>query len=211
MSQVEVSAGKLFKSLAVRVAIIASTLIVTACATLPPAPKTVTNLPRYHIGAGDALSILVWQNSDLTTKTTVRPDGMISMPLIHDIRAAGKTPTQLSRDIQRRLTKYVTKPVVTVMVNSFVGQFSEQIRVVGEAAKPQTIPYRKGMTALDAMIAVGGLSQFADGNRATLVRRVHGKEVSYRLHLDDLLQDGEISANVPLKPGDVIIIPQTYI
>lgn len=211
MSRVELSAGKLFMKLAARFAAIVGIMFVAACATLPAAPKRVTHLPPYHIGTGDSLEISVWQNKDLSTKATVRPDGMISLPLIHDVRAAGRTPTQLARDIQRRLTKYVTKPEVTVMVNGFVGQFSEQIRVVGEAAKPQAIPYRKGMTALDAMIAVGGLSQFADGNRATLVRKVNGKEMSYRLHLDDLLQDGEMSANVPLKPGDVIIIPQTYI
>lgn len=212
MSQGEVSAARLFTKLAGRFAVIACAMMVAACTSnLPAPPKTLAWTPPYYIGAGDALNVFVWQNNDLSTKTVVRPDGRISLPLIHDIRAAGKTPRQLAREIQHRLKKFVTDPVVTVMVNSFVGESSEQIRVVGDAVKPQAIPYRKGMTALDAMIAVGGLSQFADGNRATLIRTVHGKEKSYGLHLGDLLQDGDMSANVPLEPGDVIIIPQTYI
>lgn len=211
MSQVQTPQARLIKRLTAWLCVIACTVIVAACTTLPPPPKTVGWTPKYHIGAGDGLSIMVWQNSDLTTKTVVRPDGMISLPLIHDVRAAGKTPRQLALDIQRRLKKYVTNPLVTVMVNSFVGPYSQQIRVIGEAAKPQAIPYRRGMTALDAMIAVGGLTQFADGDRATLVRKVGGKEKSYRLHLGELLKDGDMSDNVPLKPGDVIIIPQTFI
>jgi polysaccharide export outer membrane protein len=211
MSQVEMPAAGLFKRLAVGVAVIAGAMIVAACTSnLPDPPKIVPLAHGYLIGAGDGLRVFVWQNSDLTTDTTVRPDGMISLPLIHDIRAAGKTPTQLAQDIGRRLKKYVTEPVVTVMVNTFVGLYSEQIRVVGEAVKPEAIPYRKGMTVLDAMIAVGGLTQFADGDRATLVRTVGGVQRSYRLHLDELLRDGHILANVPLAPGDVITIPQTY-
>ena len=211
MSQVGVRAAGLFKRLAVRVVVIACTMIVAACTSnLPDPPKIVPPAHKYLIGAGDGLRVFVWQNSDLTTNTTVRPDGMISLPLIHDIRAAGKTPTRLAQDIARRLKKYVTEPIVTVMVNTFVGLYSEQIRVVGEAVKPQAIPYRKGMTALDAMIAVGGLTQFADGDRATLVRTARGVQKSYRLHLDELLHDGDMSANVPLEPGDVITIPQTY-
>ena len=211
MSQIEMSAAKLFKRLAVRFAVIAGAMILAACTSnLPEPPKIVPPAHRYLIGAGDGLRVFVWQNNDLTTSTPVRPDGMISLPLIHDIRAAGKTPTQLALDIQRRLKKYINDPIVTVMVNSFVGLYSEQIRVVGEAVKPQAIPYRKGMTALDAMIAVGGLTQFADGDRATLVRTSGREQKSYRLHLDELLHDGDMSANVPLQPGDVITIPQTY-
>lgn len=212
MSQVETPDATLFKRLTAWLAVIAGSMIVAACTSnLPAPPKTVAGLPKYHIGAGDTLNVFIWKNTDLSTSTTVRPDGMISLPLVHDVRAAGRTPTQLAEDIQRRLKKYITEPVVTVMVNSFVGLYSEQIRVVGQAVKPQAIPYRKGMTALDAMIAVGGLSQFADGDRATLVRTAHGQQNSYRLHLEHLLQDGDLSANVPLEPGDVIIIPQTYI
>jgi len=185
-------------------------MIVTGCTSNLPAPPTRVSQTLYHIGAGDGLRILVWQNGDLSTSATVRPDGMISLPLIHDIRAAGKTPTQLAYDIQARLKKYVTNPVVTVMVNNALGHFSEQIRVVGEAAKPQAIPYQKGMTALDAMIAVGGLTPFAAGDRATLIRTTRGEQKDYQLHLNKLLNDGDMSANVPLKPGDVIVIPQTY-
>jgi polysaccharide export outer membrane protein len=197
-----------FMTLLVAVAV---TITAAACSSnLPEAPDAAVQLPRYHIGSGDELKIFVWQNNDLSTKAVVRPDGMISLPLVHDIRAAGRTPTQLAEDIQRRLKRYVTEPVVSVMVDSAVGLYSEQIRVVGEAAKPQAVPYRNGMTALDAMIVVGGLTQFAAGDRATLVRTANGRQRSYRLHLGELLQDGKMSANVPLEPGDVIIIPQTY-
>ena len=210
MSQAENSAAKIFKGLVVWLTVIVGGLMLAACANLPDPPKSVPTGPTYHIGAGDGLRVFVWQNNDLSTNTVVRPDGLISLPLIHDIRAAGKTPTQLAEDIQRRLKKYVNEPVVTVMVNSFVGLYSEQIRVVGEAVRPQAIPYRRGMTVLDVMIAVGGLTQYADGDRATLVRTVGGVQKSYRLHLDELLRDGDISANVPLQQGDVISIPQTY-
>ena len=209
MSQIKTPGVKLFKRFTAWLAVVAGAMFVTACTNLPEPPNTVARTP-YHIGAGDALSVSVWQNSELSTKTIVRPDGMISLPLIRDVPAAGKTPTELAQDLQRRLKKYVSDPLVTVMVDSFVGQYSEQIRVVGEAAKPQAIFYRKGMTALDAMIAVGGMTQFAAGDRATLVRMVGGKQESYRLSLGKLMQDGDISANAPLKPGDVIVIPQTY-
>jgi polysaccharide export outer membrane protein len=140
----------------------------------------------------------------------VRPDGKISLPLVNDIEAAGRTPTQLAADLQERLKKFVTDPVVTVVVSSFVGPFSQQIRIVGQAEKPQAISYRAGITVLDAMIAVGGLTQYAAGNRAVLVRNVGGRQQSFALHLADLLENGSISANAPLAPGDVIIIPQTY-
>lgn len=193
------------------IAIIASGVaVLSGCANNPPPPETVAGSTRYHIGAGDDLNVFVWQNNDLSTHIKVRPDGMISLPLVNDIPAAGKTPTELAQDIEHRLKKYVNNPTVSVMVNSFVGLDSEQIRVVGEAAKPQTIPYRKRMTALDAMIAAGGLTRYAAGDRSTLVRTVDGRQESYTLRLSKLLQDGDMSANVPLEPGDVIVIPQTY-
>ena len=210
MSQAGTSTAKLLKRLAVRFVMLASALILAACTNLPDPPKDVPPAHRYLIGSGDSLRVFIWQNSDLSTEVVVRPDGLISLPLIHDIRAAGKTPTQLAGDIQGRLKKYVTEPVVTVMVNTFIGLYSEQIRVIGEATKPQALSYRKGMTVLDAMITVGGLTQFADGDRATLVRTAGGVQRKYRLHLGELLHDGDISANVPLKPGDIITIPQTY-
>lgn len=191
-------------------AVIASAMVVAACSNLPAPPESVGPTPSYRIGPGDSLRIFVWQNNDLTTTVTVGPDGRISFPLIKDVEAAGKTATQLARDIQNRLTKYVTTPVVSVMVTSFVGPYSQQIRVIGEVSKPEAMPYRQGMTVLDAMIAVGGLSQFAAGNRAKLVRTRGGIETSYALHLDKLMQDGDLSANIPLEPGDVIAVPQTY-
>lgn len=192
--------------------VLAGAVSLASCAnSLPPPPAYGAESSLYHIGPGDGLYIFVWENRDLSTAVTVRPDGRISFPLVNDVPAAGKTPTQLSREIQRRLAKYVKDPVVTVMVNNFVGEYAEQIRIVGEATKPAAIPYRKGMTVLDAMIVVGGLTQYADGNRSTLVRPVaRHKMETYGLALDRLLKDGDISVNVPLEPGDTIIIPQTF-
>lgn len=189
----------------------ALSLIAAGCASkLPPPPTVPDQSASYKIGPGDQLSVFVWQNKELTTEVPVRPDGKISLPLINDMQAAGKTPTQLSADIQDQLKKYVNNPLVTVIVHSFVGSYSQQVRVVGEAAKPQSIPYRQNMSVLDAMIAVGGLTSLAAGDRATLVRTIDGQQKTYGLRLDDLIKDGDMSANVPLAPGDVIIIPQSY-
>jgi polysaccharide export outer membrane protein len=152
----------------------------------------------------------VWHNPELSTKVPVRPDGRISTPLVDDLTAAGKTPQQLSRDIEERLKKYVADPVVTVMVSSFVGSYGEQIRIVGEAVTPKAIPFQAHMTALDAMIAAGGLTPYAAGNRAKILRHVDGKEVNLNVRLSDLLKDGDLGANTDLRPGDIIIIPQTY-
>ena len=180
------------------------------CATAPPAPVSAIQPSAYLIGPGDTLQVFVWHNPDLSMTAPVRPDGKISLPLVSDVTASGKTPTALAVDVQDQLKKFVNDPVVTVIVSSFVGPYSEQIRIVGQAQKPQALSYRAGMSTLDAMIAVGGLTQFAAGNRAKLVRSINGKETSYSLRLSDLLQDGDISANTPLQPGDMIIIPQTY-
>ncbi len=176
----------------------------------PPPATAQADQANYLIGPGDTLDIFVWRNPDLTTSVPVRPDGRISMPLVEDIDCAGKTPSELAREIEQKLKKYVTDPVVTVIVKEFVGPFSQQVRVVGEAAQPKAVPYRQNMSALDAMIAVGGLTPYASGNRATLVRTVNGHEQSYNVRLGDLLKDGDMSANVQLQPGDIIIIPQTY-
>lgn len=200
----------LVKRLTAWLAAIGSAIILAACSNLPPPPDSVGPTPSYRIGPGDTLNVFVWENKDLSTTVIVGPDGRIALPLVKDMVAAGKTETQLARDIQNRLTKYVTDPVVTVMVNSFVGPYSQQIRVVGEVSRPTALPYRQGMTALDAMIAVGGLTTFAAGNRAKLVRTRGGTEMIYGLRLDKLMHDGELSANVPLEPGDVIAVPQTY-
>lgn len=164
----------------------------------------------YLIGPGDGLGIFVWRNPDLSTHVTVRPDGKISVPLVSDLQAAGKTPTQLAKEIEKSLSAYIKEPLVTVMVDRFNGLYSTQVRVVGQAVKPQALPYRTGMTVLDVMIAVGGLTEFADGNDARLIRTIHGKQYEERLRLASLLQDGDIKANVPVAPGDIIIIPESW-
>ena len=191
---------------------LAATAIMAGCASHgdAPPPAAQAEAADYLIGPGDTLQIFVWRNPDLSTSVPVRPDGRISIPLVEDIDCAGKTPTQLARDIEVKLKKFVTDPVVTVIVSNFVGPFTQQVRVVGEASEPKAIPYRDNMSALDAMIATGGLTPYAAGDRATLVRTVNGRQQSYRLRLGDLLKDGDMSANVQLQPGDVIIVPQSY-
>lgn len=161
----------------------------------------------YIIGPGDQLSIVVWRNPEVSQTAPVRPDGKISTPLVEDMSAIGKTPTALARDLEKALAKYIQEPVVTVIVTGFIGPYSEQIRVIGQAAKPQALPYRKNMTLLDVMIAVGGVTDFAAGNKATLVRGVQQKQFNVRL--DDLLKRGDVSANVEVRPGDVIVIPES--
>lgn len=192
--------------------VFAAVLSLVACSSEPPLPKTATTGagPEYVIGPLDSLSIFVWHNPDLSETVPVRPDGRISVPLIEDLPAAGKTPTQLARDIEARLKKYVQEPIVTVIVTGFNGPFDRQVRVVGEAIHPQALPYRDNMTILDAMIAVGGLTPFAAGNRATVVRTVDGKQQQFNVRLDDLVKDGDVSANAQLLPGDILIIPQSW-
>jgi len=188
-------------------------LIAVAGCTSPrtaPLPEVPVDTSNYIIGPGDNLEISVWRSPELSTKVPVRPDGRISTPLVEDIVAAGRTPAELGRDIETRLKKYVSDPIVTVIVSSFVGPYSQQIRIVGEAVTPKAIPFQAHMTALDAMIAVGGLTPYAAGNRAKLVRNVNGHEVTSIVRLSDLLKDGDMSANTDLQPGDVIIIPQSY-
>jgi len=175
-----------------------------------PLPATRATNYDYIIGPGDSLNIFVWRNPDVSTTATVRPDGKISVPLVEDLQAAGKTSTQLAREIEQVLSKYIRDPLVTVMVGGFQGMYDQQVRVVGEAAKPQALPYKTGMTMLDVMISVGGLTEFADGNDAHLVRMVDGKEREMTVRLDDLLKDGDISANVQVAPGDIIIIPEAW-
>jgi polysaccharide biosynthesis/export protein len=166
--------------------------------------------PDYLIGPGDNLQIFVWRNPELTSTVPVRPDGRISVPLVEDMPAVGKTPTILARDIEQVLKQYVQEPIVNVIVTGFVGPFGQQIRVVGEAAKPQAIAFRANMSLLDVMIDVGGLTRFAAGNRAVIVRKVEGKDQEQRVRLDDLIKDGDVSANVRVLPGDILIIPQSY-
>ena len=163
----------------------------------------------YIIGPGDGLQVFVWGHDDLTTGVLVRPDGKISTPLVEDMRAAGKTPTQLARDIEMFLAEYVRSPTVTIIVQSFVGEYAQQIRVVGQATEPQALSYRKGMTVLDVMIEVGGLSEFASGNRSRIVRRENGQETTIKVRLNDLLNKGDMDQNVRMVPGDVLIIPES--
>lgn len=179
-------------------------------ASRPPAPRAV-DAPtlRYKIGPLDTLNIVVWRNPELSSTVTVRPDGFISTPLVEDMRAAGRDPADLSRDVEKALAKYVRDPVVSIVVAGFQGIYSDQIRIVGEAAKPQAVAYRQNMTILDVMIQVGGMTDFADGNGAVLIRgSENGKQYSVRLK--DLLKRGDISANVAVMPGDIIIVPQSW-
>ena len=180
-----------------------------APAAVAPSPAPVMG-SEYVIGPGDALQVFVWHNPELSVTVPVRPDGQISIPLVEDIPASGTTPTSLAREIETRLKKYVQDPTVTVIMTNFIGLPSQQIRIVGAASQPKALPYRDNMSVLDAMIAVGGLSQYAAGNRAKLVRNVNGQSVSTTIRLENLLEDGDLSANAPLQPGDVIIIPQSF-
>jgi len=166
--------------------------------------------PLYEIGPGDNLQIFVWENPELSVTVPVRPDGRINTPLVEDLQAAGRAPTELARDLERSLSKYVRNPVVTVIVSGFVGQPDAQIRVVGEATEPQALLYRERMTLLDVMIAVGGLTEFAAGNRAQLIREVGGERQSQTVRLDDLVREGDIDADVAVRPGDILIIPEAW-
>jgi polysaccharide export outer membrane protein len=172
----------------------------------PPMP---TEQAEYRIGPGDSLQVFVWNHQELSVTVPVRPDGMISTPLIENMRADGKTPSQLARDMEKALAEYVRSPTVNVIVTNFVGAYGDQIRVVGQAQTPQSLPYRANMTVLDVMIAVGGLAEFAAGNRAYIIRREGDKELKIPVKLNSLLNGGEISANVPMRPGDVLIIPES--
>ncbi len=166
---------------------------------------------EYVIGPMDELTIFVWRNPELGAQVQVRPDGRITTPLITDMPAVGKTPSMLAEDLKLQLSQYIQEPLVSVIVNKFAGTFSQQVRVVGATAKPASLPYRANMTLLDAMIAVGGLSEFAAGNRARLIRfdKESGKQAEFNLRLGDLLKKGDSKANVMLMPGDVIIIPES--
>lgn len=164
----------------------------------------------YLIGAGDVININVWRNPEVSVSVPVRPDGKITTPLVEDLPAAGKTSSALARDVEKALEKYIQQPVVTVIVTSFVGPYSQQIRVIGEAARPQALAYRQGMSLMDVMIAVGGITDFASGNKATIVRTLNGKQGRLPVRLEDLLRGGDISANVPVMPGDVLVIPESW-
>lgn len=197
-----------------RAAVVAvAAVLLSACSsvpqeTLPAVGAGPAQDYSYVIGAGDSLNIIVWRNPELSMSVPVRPDGKVSAPLVDELLAQGKTPTQLAREVEKRLGTYVRDPIVTVIVTGFVGPYSEQIRVVGEAARPQFLPYKQKMTLLDVMIAVGGLTDFADGNKATILRGADGNK-QYAVRLKDLIRRGDVSANVEMRPGDILIIPQS--
>lgn len=189
-----------------------STLILGGCAGthLPPAGDEQVSTHNYLIGPGDTVNINVWRNPEVSMSVPVRPDGKITTPLVEDLPASGKSSSHLARDIEKALAKYIQDPVVTVIVTGFVGPYSEQIRVIGQAAKPQALPFRENMTALDVLIAVGGITEFAAGNKASIIRNVGGKQQQFGVRLSDLIKDGDISANVPMRPGDVLVIPESF-
>ena len=191
-------------------------IIITGCSSTskhPQIPEDQRVLPQdftYIIGPGDGMEIFVWGNPELTMSVPVRPDGKITTRLVEDIPASGKTSTELARDIEVAYSEYVKNPVVSVIVNGFIGIPPQQVRVIGEAMNPLKIPYSKHMTLLDLMIAVGGLTPFANGNKAVLIREYDGKQKTFNVLLDDLIKDGDISANLSLLPGDIVIIPESW-
>ncbi len=179
----------------------------SAYADAPAATPAATS-PDYRIGPGDTIQVFVWQNPDLTVTVPVRPDGKISTPLVEDMVAVGKTPSGLARDIEKALSYYVKSPQVNVIVTKPVSAFS-QVKVIGQVVHPQALAYREGMTVLDAVLAVGGLGQFAAGNRAHIVRETGGTEQQIRVKLDALVNNGDMSQNLALRPGDVLVVPET--
>ena len=180
----------------------------TAPAAATPPTQPAGGAPEYRIGPGDQLEIFVFNQPELSVKVPVRPDGLISSPLVENIQAAGRTPSELAREMEKTLSQYVRSPTVNVIVTNFVGTYDAQIRVVGQAANPQSLSYRAGMTLLDVMIAVGGLGKFAAGNRAKISRTVDGKPTEIKVKLNRLL-DGDVKSNIAMRPGDVLIIPES--
>ncbi len=202
------------RTAAPRLALVAFALALAGCASFgtshPPAPLMASTATyNYLVGPGDILNINVWRNPELSSTVPVRPDGKVSTPLVEELVAQGKTSSEIARDVEKALGKFVRDPVVTIIVTTFVGPYSEQIRVVGEATRPQFLPYKQKMTVMDVMIAAGGLTDFADGNKATIVRAAEGNK-RYSVRLQDLIRRGDISANVEMLPGDILIIPQGW-
>ena len=178
--------------------------------TYPPAPERTGQYDwNYLIGPGDSVQVFVWRNPEVSGTFPVRPDGKMTMNLVEDIQASGKTPTQLARDIEKALAKYIQEPIATVIVAGGIGPFDQQLRVVGEATKPQALNYREKMSLIDLMIEVGGLTDFAAGNKAYILRTEGGKQERLGVRLEDLLRGGDISANADMRPGDVLVIPES--
>jgi polysaccharide export outer membrane protein len=194
------------------IGVVALVLGFGGCGTVyPPLAEPGSGIDApYLVGPGDTINILVRRNPELSMSVPVRPDGKITAPLVEDLPASGKTATELARDIEKALAKYIQGPVVTVIVSGFSGPYSQQVRVIGEAAKPQALTYRENMTLLDVMIAVGGITDFADGNKASILRTRGGNTQQFGVRLRDLVRSGDLSANVAMHPGDVLIIPQSF-
>ena len=192
---------------------ILSAMLLGACSSTPTYPPAPTQTEAYDwnylVGPGDSVNVFVWRNPEVSGTFPVRPDGKMTMNLVEDLPASGKTPSQLARDIEKALAKYIQEPIVTVIVGGGVGPFDQQLRVVGEAAKPQALNYREKMTLIDLMIAVGGLTDFAAGNKAYILRTQDGKQTQLGVRLEDLLRGGDIRANVEMRPGDVLVIPES--
>lgn len=188
-------------------------ILLAGCGSTPRYPlapaEAAASDHRYRIGPLDQLNIVVWRHAELSTTVTVRPDGRVSVPLVEDVLAAGRSPAELARDVEQILARVIRDPSVTVIVSGFQGVYADQIRIVGEATRPQAVPYRQNMTILDVMIQAGGLTDFADGNAAVLVRGAEGGR-QYGVRLKDLLKRGDISANVQVRPGDIVIVPQSW-
>jgi polysaccharide export outer membrane protein len=188
-------------------------LLLGGCASMDnrTAGSTASTVaPDYRIGPGDGINIIVWRNPEVSMSVTVRPDGKISTPLVEDLNANGRTPTELARDIEKVLAKVIQQPTVTVVVTGFIGQYDQQIRVIGQAAKPQALQFRQDMSLMDVLIAVGGMTEFAAGNRANIVRNSNGRQQTIHVRLNDLIRNGDLSANVRMVPGDVLVIPESF-
>ncbi len=199
--------------------VVGTALTISACSTnevqLPTATLTpsITTTPAdylYLVGPYDDLDIFVWGNPEISGSFQVRPDGMISTKLVEDIPVSGRTPTQIARIVEKELAQFIRDPIVTVIPEDFLGPYSEQVRIIGEASAPKAISYAKKMTLLDVMIEVGGLSEFAAGNSASLIRIIDGQQQPYTVRLEDLVKNGDITANVDILPGDIIIIPEAW-
>lgn len=201
---------KIFLPLALLALALTSGCANTTHSMVPEAEKWAEQDFDYLIGPGDTVEIFVWGNPELTTSATVRPDGKITTRLVEDIPASGRSPTQMARDIESAYSKYVKDVVASVTVQGFVGIPSQQVRIVGEASEPKAVPFKKHMSLLDLMISVGGLTEFADGNKTVLIRGGREDQRMYTLRVDDLIKDGDISANVALMPGDIVIIPESW-
>ncbi len=204
----------------VTIALVAMVFILNGCSNpvYPPLPPSQPVAPfttdyeqyKYIVGPGDSLNIFVWRNPEVSTSVTVRPDGYVTAPLVEDLKVSEKTPTQIARHYEKVLSEYIKDPIVSVTVGGFVGPYREQVRVIGEASKPQALPYKEHMTLLDLMIAVGGITDYADGDKAILSRVIEDHTEQYTVRIESLIQDGDLSANVNILPGDILIIPEAW-